>query len=232
MRIFKYIFLVVLPLLSLPFAEVKGQGPDLNSYMKSVEGNSLLYRGKIEKHYSFKYKGTYFAYQEEYVEGNVYYNRKLYCGVLLNLNSFTDELSVRLSESHLPVLLEKNLVDYFTMGERKFVNVTDGKQYGVDPGFYEVLADGEERLMKRIRKEYKENLVASGQDSKIEKVFDAVIDHYIVKGDKWVKVTGKGTFVKWCPERKKEINAIFRDAGRAERNEKDRLYKRMMEAMR
>ncbi|MBR5610799.1 MAG: hypothetical protein IKW65_04690 [Bacteroidales bacterium] len=232
MRILIYFYIIVLPLLCLPFVDMKGQESDLNSYMKSVEGNSLLYRGKIEKHYSFKYKGTYFAYQEEYVEGKVYYNQKLYTGVLLNLNSFTDELSVRLSEGHLPVLLEKNLVDYFSLGERNFVNVRDGKKFGVDSGFYEVLTEGEERLLKRIRKEYKENLVASGQDSKIEKVFDAMIDHYIVKGDKWVKVTGKGTFVKWCPERKKEINAIFRDAGRAERNEKDRLYKRMMEATR
>lgn len=232
MKIFKYIFLVVLPLLSLPFAEVKGQGPDLNSYMKSVEGNSLLYRGKIEKHYSFKYKGTYFAYQEEYVEGKVYYNQKLYTGVLLNLNSFTDELSVRLSEGHLPVLLEKNLVDYFSLGERNFVNVRDGKKFGVDSGFYEVLTEGEERLLKRIRKEYKENLVASGQDSKIEKVFDEVLDYYIVKGDKWVRITGKGTFVKWSPQNKKKINAIFRNAGRAERDDKDRLYKRMMEAIR
>lgn len=224
MRVLLYIFLTALPLLCPCFGELKAQDVDRCTYMKRVEGQSLLYRGKIEKQYSFKYKGTYFAYQEEYVEGDVYYNKKLYTGVLLNLNSFTDELSVRLSESHLPLLLEKNLVQYFTLGDKPFVNI--------DSQYYEILVDGDMVLYKKIVKEYREDLVSSGQESKIEKVFDADISYFLVDGTQWTKVSGRGAFIKLYPQYKREIKKVFREATRAERSDKDKLYKRVMEVVR
>lgn len=231
MRPLPYIHILALSLVCLSLGELRGQVPDRTSYMKCVEGQSLLYRGKIEKQYSFKYKGTYFAYQEEYVEGEVWYNQKLYTGVLLNLNSYTDELSVRYSGSHLPVLLDKSLVKSFKLGQKPFIQMMDGEVDGIDPGYYEVLTDGDMKLMKRIVKEYREELVASGQDSRIERVFDAATNYYLVNGQEWVRITGTGTFVKMFPERRRELKAIFRGATRAQRGDKDNLYRRMMEVV-
>lgn len=225
MRKFPYIYyLTILFLLCLPIVETVAQNKDLNTYLENVQGNSLLYRGRIEKHYSFKYKGTYFVYQEEYVAGDVYYNKKLYTGVLLNLNAETDELSVRLTSSHLPVSLDKSLVEHFTLGEKRFVNVRGG--------YYEILVEGDVPLMKKTTKEYRENLVSSGQDSKIEKVYDSVLEYYLVKGEEWIRVTGKGTFTKLFRENKKDINEVFRSAPRIVRDDKDMLYKRVMEVVR
>ena len=232
MRILPIIYLAVLLFFSTGTIEVLAQKESREDYLSQVKGLSLIYRGKIEKHYSYKYKGTYFAYQEDYVPGDVYYNQKLYTDVLMNLNSHTDQILVRLTESHLPVLLDKSLVDWFVLDGRKFINMQDGDYGGLTGGYYEVLDGDETILFKKIVKEYREDLVASGQDAKIEKVFDPVINYYLYRDGVSEKVSGKSTFVKFFKEDKKEINHIFREATRGERNDKDRLYKKVLEAVR
>ena len=53
-----------------------------------------------------------------------------------------------------------------------------------------------------------------------------------MKGEEWIRVTGKGTFTKLFRENKKDINEVFRSAPRIVRNDKDMLYKRVMEVVR
>lgn len=232
MRPIPFFSLAVLLFLCISTSAVFGQDEDKNQYMSEVQGQSLLYRGKIEKHYSFKYRGTYFAYQEDFVVGQVYYNRKLYTGVLLNLNAQNDQLLVRQSNTHLPVVLDKTLVDWFVLGDKRFAKIEEGGEIGLTGGYYEVFIDGKYQVLKKITKEYREELVASGQDSRIDKVFGEVTDYYIRQNGEYVRITGKSTFVKIFKEYKKDINRVYRDATRAVRSDKDVLYRKVMEAVR
>ena len=120
---------VLVLLLALSFGEVSGQQYPQKSYQESVDMQSLLYRGRVERRYAYRYQGTYFAYQDKYVKGEVYFNKRHYSDVLINLNSHRDRVSVTKSEGQLPVILDRRYVEWFKMGSRLFVNIENGKYY-------------------------------------------------------------------------------------------------------
>lgn len=231
MRIVPNICLVFIILISFFPVRLRAQEDDSQVYMSEVNGLSTLFRGKIEKHYGFRYTGTYFAYQEDFVLGEVYYNKKLYKGIYLNLNSHTDQLQVKQNKSSLPIRLEKGLVDWFVMQDRTFVRVKDGPEGSLEGGYYEILVDGRYKLLKRIIKNYREDLNSTGGQSQIVRVFDPEIIYYLNDGNGWIEVKGKRTFVKQFGLYKREINEIFSGATRSELDEKDGVYKKIMEVV-
>jgi hypothetical protein len=231
MRIAPNIYLVLILIASLVPVHAFAQEEDSQVYMSEVEGLSILFRGKIEKHYGYRYTGTYFAYQEDFVLGDIFYNKKLYKGVYINLNSHTDQLLVKQNKTSLPIRVEKFLVDWFMMDGRTFVRVKDGPEGSLEGGYYEVLVDDRYKLLKRIRKNYREDLNSSGQQSQIVRVFDQETAYYLNDGYGWIEVKGKKTFAKQFPLYKKEINSIFNGATRQDREEKDGLYKKIMEVV-
>lgn len=220
---------VLVLLLALSFGEVSGQQYPLESYQKSVDMQSLLFRGRVERRYAYRYQGTYFAYQDKYVKGEVYFNKRHYSDVLINLNSHRDRVSVTKSEGQLPVILDRRYVEWFKMGSRLFVNIENGKYQELNGGYYEVLFDdGEKRLLKKIYKEYKELL----ERDVVEREFLSKIDYYLVTGGKAEKVHGKKSFAKLFPQSKKDIKRVNREASFAVKEDKDLLYKAYMEVVR
>lgn len=209
---------------------VKGQ--DILNYLSKVEGDALIYRGEIEQPYNFRYSGTYFAYAESYSEGFIYFNDKLYEGVLINLNAHTGQVSVKQTKDHLAVHLKKELVKWFVMGDHFFINLTDMERVGMASDYYEVLEDGEIRLLKRVTKECREDLTSNGQNSSITRVFESRCEYYIEKGGQYTKVKGKRTFIKLFGDKKREINQTFRDAPKVVRHDKDEMYKRVIREIR
>lgn len=220
---------VLVLLLALSFGEVSGQQYPQKSYQESVDMQSLLFRGRVERRYAYKYQGTYFAYQDKYVKGEVYFNKRHYSDVLINLNSHRDRVSVTKSEGQLPVILDRRYVEWFKMGSRLFVNIENGKYQELNGGYYEVLFDdGEKRLLKKIYKEYKELL----ERDVVEREFLSKIDYYLVTGGKAEKVHGKKSFAKLFPQSKKDIKRVNREAPFAVKEDKDLLYKAYMEVVR
>lgn len=209
--------------------EVKGQIHKGEQYESVVGMNSLLYRGRIERRYAYRYSGTYFAYHDKYVKGEVYFNKRLYTEVLVNLNSHRDRVSVRHSENQMPVILDRNYLEWFKMGSRLFINVDEGEYDGLESGYYEVIyEDSSRRLLKKIVKEYKEVL----ERSVVEIQFTPKIEYYVAENGTATAVKGKKGFIGLYPARKKEIKRIFRDAPVVVRDDKDRLFKLFMEGIR
>ena len=205
------------------------QVSDYDHYMKSVDENALLFRGKIDNKTFFKCKGTSFAYQNEFTLGEVFFNEKLYKNVLINLNSQSDELYVKKDSEKLSIILEKDLVDYFNLEGRKFINLK-GKVNGISPGFYEVVYEDSAMLLKKIKKIYREELEAGVNDAaSIVKSYDPEIRYFLYKDSAYYPIKGKTTFTSHYKEKKKEINKIFSHASVAEKRDKDLLYRHVME---
>lgn len=220
---------ILVLLLVLSFGEVCGQQYPLESYQKSVDMQSLLFRGRVERRYAYRYQGTYFAYQDKYVKGEVYFNKRRYSDILINLNSHRDRVSVTKSEGHLPVILDRRYVEWFKIGSRLFVNIEKDKYQGLNGGYYEVLFDdGKNRLLKRIYKEYKEIL----ERDVVEREFLSKIDYYLVIGGKAEKVHGMKSFAKLFPQSKKDIKRVNREVSFTVKEDKDLLFKAYMEAVR
>ena len=168
----------------------QGMG-DYELFMKDAKGLSNLYRGAATLNYKFKYTGTYFAYSDEFVHGDVLYNDKLYKDVLLNLNSHLDELYVFVKENGIPVMLNKDFVERFRIGDRKYRNFKfSSTNLALEDGYYEVLwSNSSDEFIKKTTKQYEERINLSGsydQSNKIERLF-VPSDKYFLLKDKLAK---------------------------------------------
>lgn len=88
----------------------------------------------------------------------------------------------------MPVMLNKNFVDRFNIGNRKFIHFRfDDSNILMQDGYYEVLwSDNEEWLIKKTSKKYEEriNQVADlGSGSKIERLFTPYNQYYLLKNN-------------------------------------------------
>lgn len=125
---------------------------ELDIFSKAAGGMSMLYRGKQGMSYSFPYNGTYYWYIKDFLPGEVFYNGKLYPDTFVNVNAHLQELLVKHNEDYLPVLVDTEHVEWFTMGGRRFVTRDYAGLPSLPEGFFEVLFDGHSKLYKRVDK--------------------------------------------------------------------------------
>ncbi len=165
-------------------------------FFENADGLSNLYRGPAPLAYRFLHTGTFFAYGVEFLQGEVIFNNKLYVDIKLNLNSHLDELYLYVKDSERYVVLNKEFVDFFTLGERRFINIKktlENEKTSPDPGYYEVLySNSAVKLLKKTKKIYSErinNYSSSSTNSKVERIFSPEYSYYIIKGKdvKYVK---------------------------------------------
>ena len=120
----------------------------------SVEGGQpVLFRGLVSQRYnSATFNGTPFLDPYGFKEGSVIYDGVLYENVLLDLDAYQQVLNVRQDNDHVAITPEAEKIPWFTMEQRKFVNL---KYLGIDnaeDGFYEILLDGDVALLERVDK--------------------------------------------------------------------------------
>ncbi|MBO6045422.1 MAG: hypothetical protein J6P69_06190, partial [Bacteroidales bacterium] len=142
----------VLSLLCLGTTVSAQEYEELERFSEEAGGMSMLFRGKQGMSYSFPYNGTYYWYIKDFLPGEVFYNGKLYPGAFINVNAHLQELLVKQNEDYLPVLVDTDHVDWFTMGGRRFVTRDYAGLPSLPEGFFEVLFDGRSKLYKRVDK--------------------------------------------------------------------------------
>ena len=125
------------------------------NYQEEAGGLSTLYRGKTQNLYPYRFNGTYFLTTRSFSRGDVLYNGKLYRNVLLNLDASAMELVAKPKEESGGVILYRNQVAWFTLGERRFVNLRYLGYPEAEEGYFEVLRDGPKPLLRLARKTLK-----------------------------------------------------------------------------
>lgn len=113
---------------------------------------STLYRGKLPVQYPYQYNGTYYLEGKQFQRGSVYYNGKLYENVLVNLDASKQELQVKVSENVSGVVLFREWVNYFTMGEHLFLNLQYLEYSDAPEGYFELVKDGKVPLFRQVKK--------------------------------------------------------------------------------
>ena len=121
-------------------------------YMEETGVLSTLYRGKLPVQYPYLYNGTYFWESKTFREGSVYYNGKLYDPVYVNIDASRQELQVKTAQDKAPVVLYEDLVSYFTMGDRLFVNLRYLGYPDAPEGYFEVVRDSGSPLLVQVKK--------------------------------------------------------------------------------
>ena len=112
-----------------------------------------IYRGKLPGVYPYKFNGTYYWDRKEFQRGDVMYNGRLYKDIYLNVDAYQGELEVRPLENTSAMVVFRDQVAWFTMGQKTFVNLRYLGYTEAPEGFYEVLRDGETPLLLKVEKE-------------------------------------------------------------------------------
>ncbi len=207
---------------------------DYDLFVNEAKELSNLYRGAAPLRYNFLFTGTYFAYSEEYIQGDVFYNDKQYKDVLLNLNSHIDELYVLVKESGLPVMLNKDFVKQFNIGDRHFKNLTFKKNnLSLEDGYYEVLWNKDrDWLLKKTIKKYEEriNIMAYAQASnKVERVFHNTIQYYLIRDNFAKKIKRASDLRSSYGVSAGELRRYIKEANIEVRHNEDFAFTRILE---
>lgn len=186
------------------------------SFMKEAGMNSVLFRGSAPMAYEFRYTGTYFAYSPEFLPGELTYNNKKYYNVVINLNSHTDDLLLKYHGSVIMVAVNREFVDDFVIGKRRYVNFREDSRPGAPaPGYYEVVHSSTDTLLKKIRKQYKEEIpqTLSGNERTMNRYFKQVEEYFLLKDGRWIQVKNRKSLLNAYAEFKRDISHFTREAG-------------------
>lgn len=116
------------------------------------EGSASLYRGNLPKTYPFRFNGTYYWSQKSFQYGSVFYNGKLYENVILNVDAYQGQLLVSPERDHVPIVVFRDQVAWFTMGKSKFLNLNYLGYADAPEGFYEIIRDGRVPILCQVTK--------------------------------------------------------------------------------
>jgi len=146
---FQRIFLAAAAFLTATLL-LRAQNPDqaLSEYQQDAGGLSTLYRGKLQKPLTFRYNGTFYLDSRTFRSGDLLYNGKYYRDILMNVDAYTQDLVVRPQANSSGVVLHRDALAWFRFDDRLFVNL---RYLGYDKapeGFYEVLRDGREPILR------------------------------------------------------------------------------------
>jgi len=223
------LLLLLLLFTSLKMSAQKSE--EYKIFFENADGLSNLYRGPAPLAYRFLHTGTFFAYGVEFLQGEVIFNNKLYVDVKLNLNSHLDELYLYIKDSERYVVLNKDFVDFFTLGERKFVNIkkdSDTEQTSPDPGYYEVLySNSTLRLLKKTKKIYSErinNYSSAATNSKVERIFSPEYSYYLIKGKNVKYVKRLKDIISFLGVKRGDVKPFIREKNLDMRHNKDQSF--------
>lgn len=173
--VFRYMLWVLIAL--VPTASFSQLRYDYNA---EVGFDSPVYRGEIADKYSFPFIGTVYAYSDEFEMGDLEFNGKMYYGLMMNLNCHRGELLVQIGATKDCIVLKNSIVGDFNIGERRYTALFGEREIkGLAPGYYQVLYEGEDMILKQIdRKIYDHTDFSSGN---ITKAFALKVKYWLLK---------------------------------------------------
>ena len=171
---------------------------DVTRFQKDAGALSTVFRGRLHKNPSFRYNGTYFLDTRKFHKGDVFYNGKQYSDVLLNLNASLQELVIRPNENSAGVMLYRDQVAWFSIGQRRFINLRYIGYSEAPEGYYELVRDGREpilRLSYKILKAATSMLSARTLDD-MDDNYDPGVVSYYDREEKYYVIQEDGTLRK------------------------------------
>ena len=187
-------------------------------YLVKMERDAVIYRGPVALKYPFLFEGSTYVFSDEFMEGNVRYNGKTYYRALLNLDAHRDELCIRLPESGVVVVLSKELVKEFSLGEKRFIKCM-WEDEDLKDTYCQVLYSGNVTVLKKVEKDF---YLRDG----ISQVVYEKVKYYLVKDGVPYLIRKKKDLSKLYREDKKRLNSAM-DSLEDSVADKDEFYARV-----
>ncbi|MBQ9184919.1 MAG: hypothetical protein IJ151_03480 [Bacteroidales bacterium] len=162
MTLFKRV-LFTLALLAAGAAAASAQEKEIDAYEDTAGWDLPLYRGKQMPEYNFRFNGTYYWDNLGYRTGDICYGGKVYRNILMNIDANRQAVYARFANRMQIWELDRDLIEWLTLDNTKFLNL---RYYGVKKapeGFFEVLREGPEGYnLRQVTKSYRESIEING----------------------------------------------------------------------
>lgn len=126
--------------------------------------SSILFRGHKSYDYYMLFNGTPFWTSPEYHPGTVIYSGKFYHDIELNIDAARQELIVRIGKGASNKVLGRAFVKECTIGDCKFLNLQYYLGAMAPDGYWEVLFDGRNKALRRVKKTLEKDINGSLRD--------------------------------------------------------------------
>jgi len=140
---------------------------------------------------------------ESYAQGNLLYDGIYYTRVYMRLDLVRDELVVRTANNLYGIILDPEKLQYADFhGYRILYIAANDPRYNLPPGYYQLIHDGENRVMKKETFQY--NLSE-------QKFINRSIKYYIEKEGTFHRVKQtKGSILKVLREHRRELDRMIK----------------------
>ena len=197
-----------------PAIRMQAQEAVIKDYLDRSGVAVLLYTGKEEVVLPQRMRGHPYLDTDEYRDGDLMFNGRLYPGVRLRLNTHTDELTV-LSPSHNNIIVPSDLIEYARLPEytiiynRQFPNSEIKAGSALPSGYYARMTTEKYPVYRREVRFPKSTIVSM----QVEWVFNIQSRLYIYKDGIYHSVGSKGSVLKLFKDRKRELNRYAKQSG-------------------
>ena len=214
-------FRLLFPLLLLPLLAA-AQDPQA-LYLEQAGWDMPLYRGRTATNYSFSYNGTYLWDRSGFRSGDLSYAGKVYRNMEMDINAHQQHLLLRYPDSFNTVDLGNEAVDWFTLGQDRYVNL---RRRGIDvpEGFYKVVYEGDASVYERIDKEFRRDISISN-DGQIgymdpawkEGVFELFIQrrnwYYVAPNGQATRFRKQNFLLRTHPDKRRQATRHLKETG-------------------
>ena len=115
---------------------------EFTKFQQAASYQSALFRGRSARLYTGTlFNGHYFWTSPEYRTGSVTFNGKTYYGVLMNIDACAQDLLVRSHSGAPAVIVARDMVPEFTIGDEHYVNLVLAGVPGAVEGYYRVACE-------------------------------------------------------------------------------------------
>ena len=205
-------------------------------YMEQSAGSALLYRGHVAQTYPMAFNGTWFWTGPLFDRGDVAYNGTVYRDILMNVDASRQELLVKTASGGTDKVLNRELVSWFTMGSRRFLNLQDAYGPEAPSGYWEVLYDGKARIVRQVVRSLRRDLNGElrqeiGYDDstyrpEVHQTFTRTIRYcYITEDGQIIPVRRRSQILQFYKDRKREITRRISTLERSEKMDFERFCK-------
>lgn len=113
---------------------------------------TMLYRGRLPDVILVSYNGTYFWEGKEFKTGDIYFNGRVYTDVLMNIDAHNQDVQVRMDAASSPIVIYRDEVAWLSYSGKTFVNLNYIGCESAPEGFFEILKDGDEAVLRQVQK--------------------------------------------------------------------------------
>lgn len=174
-----------------------------------VSSTGEIYNGREHVGYLPSITGTAYYPDNDWQPGTLVYSGVLYSSVFLKYDLLQNEVIIRHFNNITPVTLFTPRVQSFSLGDRKFIQLTENSKSLPPPGIYHEVQKGKMSLYIRRSKFIHETTSLSG----IERRFLSRDSYYIVKDGICYPVKKRKDVWSLVKNKKGEIRSMLKKKG-------------------